>query len=167
MDFYGSGTRKTSAKAKEMVIVNDECNHNQYLMRTNVGDSRLRENQNLLLIGSCLDRFPDVVKDICEKDESQTILHICLEETHVNQAGFKISSIVKYSGIKKVTALTVDGSPHCVQLHYVIEDIKHHFAPEIETAHFVIEKGKLYEISPDAVKHSRHLSKIQKIIDSS
>jgi len=148
-----------------MVIVNDECNQTEYLMRTNVGDRRLRENQNLLLIGSCLDRFPDVVKDICERDESQTILHICLEETHVNQAGFKISSIVKYSGIKKVTALTVDGSPHCVQLHYVVEDIKRHFAPEIETAHYVIEKGKLFEISAEAVKRSRHLSQIQKLLD--
>ena len=74
---------------------------------------------------------------------------------------------MKYSGIEKVTALTVDGSPHCVQLHYAIEDIKRHFAPEIETTHFVVEKGKLHEITPDAVKRSRHLSKIQKMIDSS
>ena len=147
------------------MIVNDECDQTRYLMRTNVGDKRLRENPNLLLIGSCMDRFPDVVKEICGKEKGQTTLHICLEETHVNQAGFKISSIVKYSDIKKVTVLTVDGSPHCVQLHYVVEDIKRHFAPEIETAHFVFEKGKLQEISPDAVKRSRHLSRIQSMID--
>ncbi|MFW9793571.1 MAG: 4Fe-4S ferredoxin [Candidatus Thorarchaeota archaeon] len=150
-----------------MVIVNDDCDQTQHLMRTNVGDKRLRENQNLLLIGSCLDRFPDIVKEICKKNKKQTVLHVCLEETHVNQAGFKIGSIVKYSGIKKVTVLTVDGSPHCVQLHYSVEDIKRHFAPEIETVHFVIEKGKLYEVSPEAVKQSRHLSKVQKTIDSS
>jgi len=148
-----------------MVIVNSECNQTQYLMRTNVGDKHLRENPNLLLIGSCMDRFPEIVKEICEKEKSQSTLHICLEETHVNQAGFKISSIVKYSSIKKVTVLTIDGSPHCVQLHYVIEDIKRHFAPEIETAHYVIEKGKLFEISAEAVKRSRHLSQIQKLLD--
>lgn len=83
----------------------------------------------------------------------------------MNQAGFKIGSIVKYSNIKKVTVLTVDGSPHCVQLHYVVEDIKRHFAPDIETGHFVMEKGKLFEITADSVKRSRHLSKIQKMID--
>ena len=76
-----------------MVIVNSECNQTQYLMRTNVGDKHLRENPNLLLIGSCMDRFPEIVKEICEKEKSQSTLHICLEETHVNQAGFKISSI--------------------------------------------------------------------------
>jgi hypothetical protein len=147
------------------VIVFSECNQIQYLMRTNVGDKHLRENPNLLLIGSSMDRFPEIVKEICEKEKNQSALHICLEETHVNQAGFKISSIVKYSSIKKVTVLTIDGSPHCVQLHYVIEDIKRHFAPEIETAHYVIEKGKLFEISAEAVKRSRHLSQIQKLLD--
>lgn len=148
-----------------MVTVSDGCEEKQQLMRINVGDQRLREKQNLLLVGSCMDRFPDIVKEICEKDGGHFVLHICLEETHANQAGFKIGSIVKYSDIKKVTTLTVDGSPHCVQLHYVVEDIKRHFAPDIETSHFVIEKGKLFEITADAVKRSRHLSKIQKMID--
>jgi hypothetical protein len=138
----------------------------QYLMRINVGDRNLREKKNLLLVGSCMDRFPDIVKEICERERDHSILHICLEETHMNQAGFKIGSIVKYSGIKKVTVLTVDGSPHCVQLHYVVEDIKRHFAPEIETVHFVVEKGKLFDITAGAVRRSRHLSKIQKMIES-
>ena len=148
-----------------MVKVSNDCAEMQYLMRINVGDRRLKEKQNLLLVGSCMDRFPDFVKEICERDGGHTVLHICLEEAHMNQAGFKIGSIVKYSDIKKVTTLTVDGSPHCVQLHYAVEDIKRHFTPEIETAHYVIERGKLFEISADAVKRSRHLSKIQKMID--
>ena len=147
-----------------MVTVSDNCDETQYLMRINVGDRRLREKSNLLLVGSCMDRFPDIVKEISEMDGGHSVLHICLEETHVNQAGFKIGSIVKYSDIKKVTVLTVDGSPHCIQLHYVVEDIKRHFATDIETAHYVTEKGKLFEITADAVKRSRHLSKIQKMI---
>ena len=144
--------------------MNDEIHDKQYLMRINVGDKRLRNKGKLLLIGSCMDRFPEIVKEYSERDGGYAVLHVCLEETHVNQAGFKIGSIVKYSGISKVTALTVDGSPHCVQLHYVIDDVKRHFAPEITTEHFVIEKGKVHEISSDAVKKSRHLSKIQKML---
>jgi len=104
------------------------------------------------------------VKDFAERDGGQAVLHVCLEETHMNQAGFKIGSIVKYSGITELTALTIDGSPHCVQLHYVIDDVQRHFAPEITTKHFVVEKGEVHEISTDAVKRSRHLSKIQKMI---
>jgi len=138
-----------------------------YLMRTNVGDRSLREKGNLLLIGSCMEkRFPEIVKKYSEMDVGYAVLHVCLEETHVNQAGFKIATIIRYSGMKKVTVLTIDGSPHCVQLHYVVEDIKRHFTSEIETAHYVVEKGDVCEISASAVKRSRHLSKIQKAMNS-
>ena len=133
-------------------------------MRINVGDQILRDKGKILIIGSCMDRYPNIVQNFSEKNEGFAVLHICLEETHVNQAGFKIGSIIKYAGISDVAALTVDGSPHCIQLHYVIEDIKRHFAPEITTAHFVVEKGIVHEISAEAVKRSRHLSKIQKML---
>ena len=147
------------------MTVSDDSEELQYLMRVNVGDQRIREHENLLLVGSCTDRFSDIVREIGKRDGGHFALHVCLEETHANQAGFKIGSIVRYSSIKKVSVLTVDGSPHCVQLHYIVEDIKRHFTPEIEISHFVIEKGKLHEVSPEAVKRSRHLSKIQKMLD--
>jgi hypothetical protein len=165
MDFYDGGARRAFAKEKEMVTMNSDCEMTQHLMRINVGDQRLREKQNILLVGSCMDRFPDIVQETCEKNSSHFVLHVCLEETHMNQAGFKIGSIVKYSDIKRVSTLTVDGSPHCVQLHYLVEDIKRHFAPNIEIAHYVQEEGKVFEVSADAVKRSRHLSKIQKMLD--
>ncbi len=145
--------------------MSDKSGELQHLMRINVGDKRLRDKGKLLLVGSCMDRFPEIVKEFSKRDGGQAVLHVCLEETHVNQAGFKIGSIVKYSGISEITTLTVDGSPHCVQLHYVIDDVKRHFAPEIETKHFVVEKGKVHEISTNAVKRSRHLSKIQKMLE--
>ena len=144
--------------------MSDEIFNMQHLMRINVGDKRLRNKGKILLVGSCMDRFPEIVKEFTQRDGGQAVLHVCLEETHVNQIGFKIGSIVKYSEISEVTVLTVDGSPHCVQLHYVIDDVKRHFAPEITTKHFVVEKGAVHEISSDAVRKSRHLSKIQKMI---
>ncbi len=139
-----------------------ECDHHSRLMCTNVGDKRIREKGNLLLIGSCMaDRFPAIVEQFKNRDGGQAVLHICLEETHVNQAGFKIGSIIRYADVKHVTALTIDGSPHCVQLHYIIEDIKRHFTSDVEVSHFVVEKGKVHEVSSPAVKRSRHLSKIK------
>lgn len=131
-------------------------------MKINVGDSRLRSKGRLLLIGSCMDRFPEIVDELTQRDGGYVILNVCLEEIHVNQAGFKIASIVRYANMNDVAVLTADGSPHCIQLHYVLEDIRRHFTPEIRIKHYVVEKGKVYEISPDAVKKSRHLSKIQK-----
>ncbi len=146
-----------------MVELSDDI---QPLMSINVGDARLRNQGKLLLIGSCMNRFPEIVKEFAKHGEGHTVLQVCLEETHMNQAGFKIGSIVKYSRLSEVTVLTIDGSPHCVQLHYVVDDVKRHFAPEITTKHYVVEKGTIHEISSDAVKRSRHLSKIQKMISS-
>ncbi|MCK5302814.1 MAG: hypothetical protein KAJ96_06725, partial [Candidatus Thorarchaeota archaeon] len=68
------------------------------------------------------------------------------------------------SDMNKVTVLTVDGSPHCVQLHFVVEDLKSHFTQDIETAHFVVEKGKVHQVSPKAVKRARHLSKLESML---
>jgi hypothetical protein len=131
-------------------------------LSTNVGDKNLRENGHLLLIGTCIQkRFPDVVEKYAA---DKAVLHVCLEDTHMNHAGYKIASMVSYAALSTITALTIDGSPHCVQLHYLIEDIKSHFAPQITTHHFVVEKGEVLEISPTAVKRSRHLSKIEKMI---
>ncbi|MHA1925643.1 MAG: 4Fe-4S ferredoxin [Candidatus Thorarchaeota archaeon] len=137
------------------------CGHSEHLMCTNVGDPRLRERGKILLIGSCLkNRYPDIVEKHQESNGGSVVLSVCLEETHANQAGFKIGSIVSYSQIGRLTALTVDGSPHCVQLHFLIEDIKRHFTPEVETDHYVVEKGIVHQVSAAAVKLARHLSKL-------
>jgi len=137
-----------------------------HLMRINVGDRRLREKGRLLLVGSCMmSRYPEIVEEYVDRKEGYAILQVCLEETHVNQAGFKIGSIVRYSNLEEVVALTVDGSPHCVQIHFVIEDIKRHFTPDVETDHYVVERGQVHQISSKAVKRARHLSKIQEMLD--
>ena len=146
-------------------MCNNDSGQIEHLMRINVGDRRLREKGQLLLVGSCMNRYPEIVEEFRNKNGGQAVLQICLEESHVNQAGFKIGSIVRYSDIKRLTALTVDGSPHCVQLHFVIADVKRHFIPEVEILHYVVEKGKIHEISSTAVKRARHLSKIESNIN--
>ncbi|TXT54797.1 MAG: hypothetical protein BAJATHORv1_50048 [Candidatus Thorarchaeota archaeon] len=139
----------------------------QPLMSTNVGAQYIREKGQLLLIGTCMmERYPEIVEEFAQRDEGYAVLHICLEESHVNQAGFKIASFVRYSQLKRIVVLSVDGSPHCVQLHFITEDVKRHFIPELEVEHYVVEHGKVHEISPKAVKRGRHLSKIQKMLDS-
>ncbi|UCE10653.1 MAG: 4Fe-4S ferredoxin [Candidatus Thorarchaeota archaeon] len=137
------------------------------LMSTNVGDPRIREKGRLLLVGSCMPgRYPDIVREFKDRNGGFFAVQVCLEEIHINQAGFKIGSIISYSDVRTVTVLTVDGSPHCVQLHFVIEDIKRHFQPGVHVEHFVVEKGRVHKISAKAVKQARHLSKIQSMIGS-
>ncbi|MHA1959767.1 MAG: 4Fe-4S ferredoxin [Candidatus Thorarchaeota archaeon] len=149
-----------------MVDVPDPKMQIEPLMSTNVGDSRIREEGRVLLVGSCMPRrYPEIVQEFIDRDNGFFALQVCLEEIHMNQAGFKIGSIISYSNVETVAVLTVDGSPHCIQLHFVTEDIKRHFQPNINIEHFVVEKGEVHEISPKAVKHARHLSKVQSMIE--
>ncbi len=138
----------------------------EQVLSINVGDSRIREKGQLLLIGSCMPaRFPEIIKEFITRDGGYFPLHVCLEKDHVNQVGFKIGSIISYTKLKRVVVLTIDGSPHCVQLHFVLEDVKNHFIQDIEVEHYVVEKGSLFKISASAVKMARHLSKIQSIMN--
>lgn len=127
--------------------------HNE-LLKTSVNSKKISEE--VLLYGTCISaEQPEMLK----KFKQKTRLHICLEEEHVNKAAWKMANIVRANKIKKITALTIDGSPHCVQLHYALEDLRE-MLPGLAVEHYVIEKGKLIEISPEAVRKSRHLSEI-------
>ncbi len=134
-----------------------------YILECNVGDRRFKATQKLLLYGTCLpDRYPKIFKEFAA---GRTPVHACLEDLHMDHVGYKLVNIIKYSKIKELTILTIDGSPHCYQLQVLGQDIKRHFAPEIEVSHFVIEKGDLYEISYQAITVARHLHRVQKLLN--
>ena len=59
-----------------MVEMSDEFGEWQHLMPTNVGDKRLRNEGKLLLVGSCIDRFPEIVKEFSDRDGGQAVLTI-------------------------------------------------------------------------------------------
>ncbi len=125
------------------------------LLKTRVNSKTIGEE--LLVYGSCIGKeYPGVLEDFADISR----LGVCLEEFHVDQVAWKLQSMIREGKVRKVTALTMDGSPHCVQLHYALEDIKRIF-PTLEVSHHVIEKGELMEISGEAVRKSRHLSELE------
>lgn len=126
------------------------------LLKTNVNSKK--NSEDVLLYGTCISaEHPEMLK----KFKQKTRLHVCLEEEHVNKAAWKMANIARANKIKKITVITIDGSPHCVQLHYALEDLKE-MLPGLAVEHYAIERGKLIEISPEAVRKSRHLSEIEK-----
>ncbi|MCD6515024.1 MAG: 4Fe-4S ferredoxin [Candidatus Odinarchaeota archaeon] len=135
------------------------------LMSTNAGSKKLKRGGAWLIVGSCvIQEHTDILEEIGKNFDN--LVHICLEETHINMAEAKLAAMVKISMPAKIAAITVDGSPHCVQLHYLIEDIRKYYNLSVETSHFVIYNNKLFEVSSDAVKTSRYLNKIQKLLNA-
>jgi hypothetical protein len=133
------------------------------ILSTNVGDQRFRDNPRILLYGTCVpDRYPTIFKQFAT---GRTPVHACLEDLHMDHVGYKLVGIVKYSKIEDLTILTIDGSPHCYQLHVLGQDLKRRFAPEMHIAHFVIEKGDVHEISYQTITVARHLHRVQKLLN--
>jgi len=132
----------------------------------NLGDRKLREHQKMLLTGTCLStQYQDIFKEYNVDDRRH--VHICLETFHSDQVGYKLAMMIKYSKVKDILILTIDGSPHCLQLHILVDDInKHFFNNEVKVKHVVIEKGKIHEIDNKNIKISRHLHKIQGLCDN-
>ncbi len=125
------------------------------LLRTRVNSKTI--GSELLVYGSCImDEYPHALKDYARTQR----LHVCMEEHHINKIAWKIQSIARVKGLKKITVLTVDGSPHCVQLHYAAEDVGK-ILPGLKIAHEVIAQGEKKSVQAEMVRRSRHLSELR------
>ena len=134
------------------------------LLSVSVGDSRLK-GADLLIHSCCIeDLNPKLFQELsC----GMVPLCSCLEREHINMIVSKVATIIKTANPRMIRVLTVDGSPHCAQLHYAVQQAKALTGSSVQVEHMVIEHGKLYRISEDTVKLSRHLSHIQMMKEKS
>ncbi|MEM4700361.1 MAG: hypothetical protein QXT74_05375 [Candidatus Nezhaarchaeales archaeon] len=131
------------------------------LMSVSVTSPLLRSS-HLLLVSSCMLReHPSIVE---ERGGGRVGLHVCLQETHVDNVGFKVATILLKAQPASLTVLTMDGSPHCVQLHFVIEQVKQLVAYNGPIEHLVVERGAVFRVSPEAVRMARHLSSLEELL---
>jgi hypothetical protein len=136
------------------------------LIDVNARSRLFRDKKKLLIIGRCVEiEHPDILNKYIGSNE-YGILSVCLEAEHVNMAGFKLAGIIARNGFEEVRVLTVDGSMHCTQLHWMVEEVfKIIGSTSIKRKHFVIYKGREYEVSLEAVKTSRFLYKVDRLLN--
>ncbi len=138
------------------------------LIDCNARSRVIRSNNKILLIGRCVEvEHGDVLTPF--RKSGYSILSVCLEEEHINMVGFKLAGILRRCRdfLEEVAVLTVDGSPHCVQLHFMVEEAFKvtGLEGEIRRKHFVIVKGEgVVEVPKESVKVARYLSKVSKLI---
>ena len=67
--------------------------------------------------------------------------------------------------VKKLIFATVDKSPHCIQLHYVIKELENAIdISNIEIINYVATENKLIKIPIEVISLSKNLSKLSKKI---
>ncbi len=132
------------------------------IMKTNIYDV----SDTIIIVGSCLKYMqPEGFKKL--KVISDNIYELCLEETHINMAITKVGGMLRTGKIKKLVFVSVDKSPHCIQLHYIQDELKKMMNIEnIDIKNYVVVNNELEEITPEIISLSKNLSKLKYVINN-
>ncbi|HDI73678.1 MAG TPA: 4Fe-4S ferredoxin [Candidatus Korarchaeota archaeon] len=135
------------------------------LLSTNAGSRLIRREGKLRVLGACIPvEWPEVAEEFCQEG---LCLSACPEHDHINVISLKLASILARVEVGEIDLLTVDGSPHCLQLHHAIEEAIKVAGRDVEVKHMVLYKGKLYEVSRKAVKLARYLHRVDELMKMS
>ena len=115
------------------------------LMKTNVYDV----GESVLIVGSCL---PDM--------EPEGFAQLCASSGHV----FELCLAMLYTGkIRTLRFATVDRSPHCVQMHYIQNELRRMMdLSAVTIENYIVENGKLTKLSPELIYLSKHLGELSR-----
>lgn len=129
------------------------------LMKTNCYDV----GDNIIVVGSCLEKMqPLAFQELM--NFSSDIFEVCLELTHLNMVITKLIGMLSRVKVKKIIFATVDKSPHCVQLHYIENEIRKAMnLDSVEIIHYVCVNNKLIKISSDTISKSKSLLALEEI----
>lgn len=76
----------------------------------------------------------------------------------------KIGGMLRTNKIKKIIFATVDKSPHCIQLHYIQDELRKMMnLSNIEIENYVIVDNELIKINTEIISLSKNLSKLSKL----
>lgn len=127
------------------------------LLKSNIYDV----DETIVIVGSCLKNMqPEGFEKI--KKISQNIYELCLEETHINMAITKIGGMIRTGKIKNIIFATVDKSPHCIQVHYIRNELEKMMNLDgICIKNYVIVDNELIEIDSNVISLSKNLKKLK------
>ncbi len=128
------------------------------LMRSNIYDV----DETIIVVGSCLKNMqPQGFEKV--KELSENIYELCLEETHINMAITKIGGMLRTGKVKRIIFATVDKSPHCVQVHYIRNELEKMMdLKNVTIENYVVVDNELVEIDNDIISMSKALAKLKK-----
>lgn len=117
---------------------------------------------HILIAGSCLKTVePEAFAHLSEKKDG--VYDLCLEETHINMAVTKIAAILGTGRVTHLTFASVDRSPHCTQMHYIVHEIERTMKEHIPMDHYVVSNGQIIRVSEEAIELSKSLGKLSQM----
>lgn len=132
------------------------------VMKTNIYDV----DDTIIIVGSCLKNMQSKGYEKLESI-SKNIYDLCLEETHVNMAITKIGGMLRTGKIKNIIFATVDKSPHCIQMHYIQDELRKMMnLDNIKITNYVVVDNELIKINSEIISLSKNLSELKKLYEN-
>ena len=127
------------------------------LMKSNIYDI----DETIIIVGSCLKQMQPIgFEKLLEI--SNNMYELCLEETHINMAITKVGGMLRTGKIKNLIFASVDKSPHCIQLHYIQDELRKMMnLDNIIIQNYVIVNNELIDIDCEIISLSKNLSKLK------
>lgn len=131
------------------------------LLETSVSSRKV--GSRVLVYSSCIPvEHPEILET--PGFRGYTKLGVCLTSQGSDKVAWKLLTLSRVRKLQELAALTMEGSPHCLQLHFALEDVRRVY-PSLKTRHYVLEKGVLHEVSDKAVRTARHLKEIESCLE--
>ena len=129
------------------------------LMETNV----YAVKGKVLIVGACLPHvFPETVDKLASHVDQ--VYSLCLETTHINMAITKLSAVFGTGQLERLVFASVDRSPHCTQMHYIMHEIERTLKEHIPVENYVILDGEIISVPEKAIDLSKSLGKLAKMV---
>ncbi len=131
----------------------------QRLMETNVYAVKGR----VMVVGTCFPQiYPEAFTELSA--DADQVYSLCLETTHINMAVAKLSAIFGTGQLEKLTFVSVDRSPHCTQMHYIMHEIERTLKEHIPVENYVVSDGEIIAVPEAAIDLSKSLGKLSKMV---
>ena len=131
----------------------------QRLMETNVYEVK----GTVLIVGTCFPQvYPEAFKTLSAGVDQ--IYSLCLETTHINMAVTKLSAVFGTGQLTKLIFASVDRSPHCTQMHYIMHEIERTVKEHIPVEHYVAADGEIIAVTDAAIDLSKSLGRLSKMV---
>lgn len=129
------------------------------LMETNVYAVKGR----VLVAGACLPQvWPEAFEQLASKADQ--VYSLCLEATHINMAVTKLSAIFGTGRLEKLAFASVDRSPHCTQMHYIMHEIERTLPKHVPVESCVVSEGEIVRVPERAIELSKNLAELARIV---
>ena len=98
--------------------------------------------------------------------EYDQVYGLCLETTHVNMAITKLAAVFGTGQLEKLVFASVDRSPHCTQMHYMMHEIERTLKTHVPTESYVVSEGRVVRVPEAAVELSKSLARLADICEN-